>query len=449
MGNGYQRQSTADIVNDAVIEAGPINDEFNAIQDAFNGTTGHTHDGTSGEGPKISLTGAVSGTLGVTNGGTGLSSVAGNSMFYADGANSITSFTTTSFGRSLLNQASASATRTAIGAQTSDAGLTSISGLTTSANQLLYTTGSDTYATTSLTPFARSILDDVDAASVRATIGVSEAGTSQPLDSGLTSIAGLTTSSDKMIYTSSSDTYQTTDITPFARSILDDTSASQVRSTINASVEGHNHDINSDTTGTLLISRGGTGSTTSVGARTNLGLDIGSDVQKFDNKLESMADLTLGSNIKNQLMWITSAIAGGETRLRDVVGSVVNPAASSNAGAIIEFNPSSGFLKLDSGFVVCWIRGQATYLNTANLRYRWNFPVSFSATPVVAGVSMIYDSAISMSPSLDTLTCYASAVFSSRADILVRSDGGSFGNDDVGARDDRIDVTALAIGRFY
>lgn len=72
---------------------------------------------------------------------------------------------------------SASGARTALGVeigtnvQAYDAGLQSIAGLTTVANQMLYTTGTDLYATTALTPFARTILDDADAATMRATIG--------------------------------------------------------------------------------------------------------------------------------------------------------------------------------------------------------------------------------------------------------------------------------------
>ena len=54
--------------------------------------------------------------------------------------------------------------------QAYDASLASIAGLTTSADQMTYTTGVDAYATTALTPFARSILDDADAAAVRATL---------------------------------------------------------------------------------------------------------------------------------------------------------------------------------------------------------------------------------------------------------------------------------------
>lgn len=61
------------------------------------------------------------------------------------------------------------------GVQAWDAALDSISGLSTSADQMIYTTGSDTYTTTSLTSFARSLLDDADAATARTTLGVQEA----------------------------------------------------------------------------------------------------------------------------------------------------------------------------------------------------------------------------------------------------------------------------------
>lgn len=56
--------------------------------------------------------------------------------------------------------------------QAYDAGLQSISGLTTAANKMIYTSGSDTYVVADLTAFARTILDDADAASVVATLGI-------------------------------------------------------------------------------------------------------------------------------------------------------------------------------------------------------------------------------------------------------------------------------------
>jgi hypothetical protein len=58
-----------------------------------------------------------------------------------------------------------------------DAGLAAIAGLTTAANKMVYTTGSDVYATTDLTSAARTLLDDTSVADMRTTLGVDAAGT--------------------------------------------------------------------------------------------------------------------------------------------------------------------------------------------------------------------------------------------------------------------------------
>lgn len=68
---GYTRQSIADIINGANITAPPLNAEFNQLQSAFHGTTGHAHTGSTGDGPKISLTTSISGFLPALNGGVG------------------------------------------------------------------------------------------------------------------------------------------------------------------------------------------------------------------------------------------------------------------------------------------------------------------------------------------------------------------------------------------
>jgi len=71
MGTGYTRQSSAEIADSEIINAAPLNDEFNAIENAFHATTGHSHDGTSGEGPLINLASSVTGVLPQANGGIG------------------------------------------------------------------------------------------------------------------------------------------------------------------------------------------------------------------------------------------------------------------------------------------------------------------------------------------------------------------------------------------
>ena len=50
---GYTRQSASNIVDDGVINASDFNDEYNAIETAFNASTGHVHDGTAANGARI------------------------------------------------------------------------------------------------------------------------------------------------------------------------------------------------------------------------------------------------------------------------------------------------------------------------------------------------------------------------------------------------------------
>jgi hypothetical protein len=78
--------------------------------------------------------------------------------------------------------------------QAYDAGLQSISGLTTSADQMIYTTASDTYATASLTAAGRAILDDADAAAQRTTLGLGTIATQAANSVSITggSISGIT-----------------------------------------------------------------------------------------------------------------------------------------------------------------------------------------------------------------------------------------------------------------
>ena len=55
MGTTYTRQESGNITDGSVIEAAHLNNEYNQIQSAFAASTGHSHDGTAGEGGYVPI----------------------------------------------------------------------------------------------------------------------------------------------------------------------------------------------------------------------------------------------------------------------------------------------------------------------------------------------------------------------------------------------------------
>ncbi|EPF1466023.1 phage tail protein [Pseudomonas aeruginosa] len=153
---------------------------------------------------------------------------AADQLIYSTGADTFAMTALSAFARTLLDDADAATARATLGAQPLDATLTALAGLVTAANQMIYSTGADTFAMTALSAFARTLLDDADAATARATLGA------QPLDATLTALAGVVTAANKLIYATGADTFATTDLTAFARGLLGDASAADARTTLGA-----------------------------------------------------------------------------------------------------------------------------------------------------------------------------------------------------------------------
>ena len=183
----------------------------------------------------------------------GLTSAA-NKLPYFTGSGTAALTDLTSFGRSLIDDANAGVAQTTLGlvigtnVQAYDAELAALAGLTSAANKLPYFTGSGTAAVTDLTAFARTFLDDADAATVQGTLGLVIGTNVQAYDAELAAIAGLTSAADKGIYFTGSGTAGTYTLTSFGRSVAAGADAAAVRTLL---ALGTVAVLASDTDGTL------------------------------------------------------------------------------------------------------------------------------------------------------------------------------------------------------
>jgi len=104
--------------------------------------------------------------------------------------------------------------------QPKDATLTSISLLGTAANKIIYTTAVDTWDEADISVYGRSLIDDADASAARITLGLEIGEEVQAYDPTLEALATVVTAANKIIYATGEDTFTTTDITANARSFI-------------------------------------------------------------------------------------------------------------------------------------------------------------------------------------------------------------------------------------
>lgn len=163
--------------------------------------------GTANTFPYFSASNTV--TLGaLTAGGRALINVAGtiDTFPYFSASNVVTLGSITAAGRALIDDADAAAQRTTLGlaigtnVQAYDADLAAIAGLTSAADALPYFTGIGTAATTTLTTFGRSLIDDATASDARTTLGLAIGTNVQAYDADLAAIAGVTSAANKVPY---------------------------------------------------------------------------------------------------------------------------------------------------------------------------------------------------------------------------------------------------------
>ena len=209
-------------------------------------------------------------TTGITLGGTAITA-SGAEINYLDGSSSNlatfvlpASTTISAFGASLVDDATAAAARQTLGliigtnVQAYDQELAALAGLTSATDKGIQFTGDGTAATYDLTAAGKALLDDADAAAQRTTLGLAIGTDVQAYDQELAALAGLTSAADKGIQFTGDGTAATYDLTAAGKALLDDADA--------------------------------------AAQRTTLGLAIGTDVQAFDTELAAISGLTSAAN---------------------------------------------------------------------------------------------------------------------------------------------------------
>ena len=113
-----------------------------------------------------------------------------------------------------------------------DAALDDFAGLTQGTDKLPYFSSSTAMATADFTSYARTLLDDADAAAARTTLGVVIGTNVQAYDAELAALAGLTSAANKLPYFTGSGTASVADFSAYGRSLVDDADAAAARSTL-------------------------------------------------------------------------------------------------------------------------------------------------------------------------------------------------------------------------
>jgi len=87
--------------NDVGTSTDSVKARADSITAKFNSSTGHKHTGAAGDAPQISLTTAVSGTLPVSNGGTGQTTLTAHGVLFGNGTSAVNSGSSGSAGQVL------------------------------------------------------------------------------------------------------------------------------------------------------------------------------------------------------------------------------------------------------------------------------------------------------------------------------------------------------------